>query len=207
MRAMRGRWRLLLGIAMALCGVAATIAGAALLATVGVDGVYRMRSRIATDGRAIVFDALSVGSLPVGDVRLAVEVTSERPVFVGIAPGAEVEGALDGVAYARIVRLDPGRPAELEDVLGSGDLPDPAGAAAWVASDEGPDAAIEWTVAPGSWALAIMDAEGEPGLDVIGDVSLTVPYVGPLGVVLVSVGVALLVGGGALAVVAMKRAA
>jgi len=204
---MRGRWRLLLGIAMALLGVAATIAGAALLATVGVDGVYRMRSRIATDGRAIVFDALSVGSLPVGDVRLAVEVTSERPVFVGIAPAAEVESSLDGVAYARIVRLDPGRPAELEDVQGSGDLPDPAGAAAWVASDEGADAEIEWTVAPGSWALAITDAEGEPGLDVIGDVSLTVPFVGPLGVVLVSVGVALLVGGGALAVVAMKRAA
>jgi len=204
---MRGRWRLLLGIAMALLGVAATIAGAALLATVGVDGVYRMRSRIATDGRAIVFDALSVGSLPVGDVRLAVEVTSERAVFVGIAPAAEVEGALDGVGYARIVRLDPGRPAELEDVQGVADVPDPAAAAAWVASDEGPDAAIEWTVAPGSWALAIMDAEGDPGLDVIGDVRLTVPFVGPLGVVLVSVGVALLVGGGALAVVAMKRAA
>ena len=181
---MRGRWRLLLGIAMALLGVAATIAGAALLATVGVDGVYRMRSRIATVGRAIVFDALSVGSLPVGDVRLAVEVTSERAVFVGIAPAAEVE-----------------------DVQGVADVPDPAAAAAWVASDEGPDAAIEWTVAPGSWALAIMDAEGDPGLDVIGDVSLTVPFVGPLGVVLVSVGVALLVGGGALAVVAMKRAA
>ena len=179
---------------MALLGLAATIAGAALLTTVGVDGVYEARGRMATSGHAIVFDALSVGPLPFDDVHLDVTVAAERPVFVGIAPADQVAAALDGVAVARIVRIDPGA-VDLDAVDGTADPPPPADVADWVAADDGTRATITWTVAPGSWALAIMDAEGAAGIDVVGDVRIGVPVVGPLGVVLAVVGVALLAGG------------
>jgi hypothetical protein len=200
----RRRGRLVGGIVAISLGLVAAIAGAALLTTFGVDGAYDARSRLVTDSSAFVFDALSIGGVPIDGVTLDVEVTAGQDLFVGIGPADDVAAFLDGVAFERIVRIDPDGPFRLEEEPGTRAAAPPAEGTWWSASAEGTHATMTWPVAPGSWALVVMRGDGEPAIDAEVAARLTVPGAGPAGLVLAAAAVALLVGGAALTIASSR---
>jgi len=199
-------WRLGLGIAAVLAGLVLLLAGAALLATIGPDGVFDLRSRAVTSGHAVVFDAISLRDLPPSEdlpitVDAWVEDADGGAVFVGVGPTSDVATYLDGVRAARVVRIDPGRAFVTEPTAGSGE-PDgpPRDRPFWVASGSGNTARLEWTVTSGDWSIVLMNADGSAGVDTTGTYRVHVPILGPVAVGLTILAIALLVGGAILTV-------
>jgi hypothetical protein len=201
---MRSRGRLVGGVVAISLGLVAAIAGAALLTTFGVDGAYDARSRLVTDSSAFVFDALSIGGVPIDGVTLDVEATASVDVFVGIGPAEDVATFLDGVAFERIVRIDPEGPFRLEEEPGTRAATPPSDVTWWSASAEGTDATMTWPVEAGSWALVVMRGDGGPAIDAEVAARLAVPGAGPAGIVLAVGALALLVGGAALTIASAR---
>jgi hypothetical protein len=65
----------------------------------------------------------------------------------------------------------------------------------WVAEAHGSPATLTWPVAAGDWTLVIMNASGASQVSVIASGSVTLPALGPISIVLLVVGLAILVGG------------
>jgi hypothetical protein len=197
-------WRLGLGIPTVLIGLVCLLAGVAILATVGPDGEFDLRSTTRADGNAVVFDALSLRGLPSSeDLAITIEASvagvDGRPVFVGVGPTPAVAAYLDGVAHERVVRIGPGEQLETDPVLGEGSPPrPPADLGFWVAQGTGTTAELAWTVASGDWSIVIMNADATEEVNTVGIYRLRVPLIGPFGVGLTVLAAILLAGGGIL---------
>jgi hypothetical protein len=190
------------GIPMVLVGLFMTLGGVALLVLVGTDGTFTLPSQTATtSGNALVLDTLDVGTdLPSsGSFSATVGVTisgRDGDVFVGIGPAADVARYLRGVRTDRIVQVNwPGGMKTEPEQPGHRTPPPPDGQPFWVAKAHGPTAQLTWTVAPGDWTLVIMNANAAPAVSVTASGSLGLPALGPIGVVLLVVGLAILIGG------------
>jgi hypothetical protein len=136
-------------------------------------------------GHALVFDPFELETDPgtpqlgsiVGDVRI--EVTGDRPVFVGIGPADAVEGYLAGVERDRVVDLSLGRAPVLDQVPGGAPATGPTAQTFWAQSAAGPGPQqLTWTVTEGRWAVVVMNADGSS--PVVADLSLgaTAPWLG-----------------------------
>jgi hypothetical protein len=150
------------------------------------DGAYTARlERVRADGNAIVVtdvDALLRADLPVargGQTTLHLRAQSPAgALFVGVAPRADVERYLAGVAQTRILRVRPARgplPVDTETVPGAAFPPDwPIAQRFWLASnltvtDTG-EMRPELAWAPSSLrgrelALVVMNPDGSAGVD------------------------------------------
>jgi hypothetical protein len=117
-----------------------------------------------------------------GEVRVrAAALEPGRPVFVGIAPRAALDRYLGGVAAGTIAgerdtsRAGSPRPPVLEQPGGPPAQP-PAEAGIWVAQSSGAGTqTVTWRPEPGDWALAVLQPDGRPGIDVALDAGATVP--------------------------------
>ncbi|MEX2645907.1 MAG: DUF4389 domain-containing protein [Gaiellaceae bacterium] len=149
----------------------------------------------ATDTYALVSDHLDLPG-PVstwrslfGDVRIWSE--SDDAVFVGIAPAAEAEGYLGTVSRGRVDDFAGGHVEAL--LPGGAPAGPPADQSLWVASTEGSGRQyLTWEVSGGDWTVALMNADGSPGVEASLSIGATLPGLLWVGVAVLGAGVLLL---------------
>ncbi len=105
-----------------------------------------------------VLDALEA------DVRLRVTSSSPDPIFVGVAREADLDSYLSGIAHDEIDRVD-----QLQAIYrsrnGTDSVAPPAQEDFWETSASGPGTQVlDWEARPGFWAVALMNADGSPGV-------------------------------------------
>lgn len=134
----------------------------------------------STAGYALASDPVGVhggwgwlGRL-VGQVRIRVTATSPaKPVFVAIAPAADVSRYLTGVGYTTVTAF--GDHAVTQH-LGIAVPAPPAAAVDWVAQAQGTGVqTLRWTVRSGDWVVVVMNPGGSPGVTVRADVGVSSP--------------------------------
>jgi uncharacterized protein DUF4389 len=109
-----------------------------------------------------------------GGVR--VTSTSNRRLFVGLGPAADVNRYLATTAHATVTRL--GQWGTSYAVAGSGPPTGaPAGQRFWVASSSGAgEQHLDWRITGGRWRLVVMNADASRGLGVTLRVGARLPH-------------------------------
>ncbi len=123
------------------------------------------------------------------DVRLEVTPAgSGGPLFVGIGPAADVDAYLAGAAHDEVVDAT-GDTADYRRSAGQAALDPPGAQRFWVesATGAGPQR-LDWTATSGRWAVALMNADGSPGVAAEATVGARAGFVLPLAVVLLGLG-------------------
>jgi len=190
-----GRGRLIVGIALVILGLFATVAGAAVVVLVGPDGSIGLPpTRFLGSGVALTLPQLDVPRLPAGrTIALDAEVApSDVPLFIGIAPSADVDAYLRGAPIDVIQQIDWPGAARTEPVAGSRSPSPPADQTFWAISAQGTSPSLHWVAAPGDWTLVVMRADAAPSLDVMLSGSVTIGALGSIGIALLLVAVAIL---------------
>lgn len=200
----------LIGLALALGGVALVLAHAFARDS---DGYYGTDTeRLATSTYAITVEDIDLGSrvadvIPkdvLGRVRIRVQRSGGRPVFVGIGPDREVDAYLRGVAHAEVDDLNPPR---YRTSPGGAPRRPPSAARFWVASIQGSARqTVTWHVKGGRWAIVAMNADGSRRVVLDADVGAKVGWVLGVGIGLLVAGLLIAAGGVALILVAGRRA-
>jgi hypothetical protein len=166
---------LVIGSIVALLALAALLAGVAAVVVDQVgrddDGFLMSPSEdFETSGYAIVSERADVDTDDaqraldtfLGTVRIRSE--SERPVFVGIGPEADVEAYLGGVERSVVTELD--REPRYEDEPGRAPASPPGEQEFWVASVSGAgEQTLEWEPEEGDWRVVAMNADGSRGVE------------------------------------------
>ena len=132
-----------------------------------------------------------------GDLRVDVSGADSRPLFAGIARTADVDRYLGGVphrAYREYRPMAAGthmRAVRPPDTPGNLDI--------WTETATGTgDLTLDWTPRPGDWSLVVMNADATRDVHADIAVGATAPALVPVAVTVLSVGVAVLVGGAVL---------
>ncbi|AJW40951.1 transmembrane protein [Rhodococcus sp. B7740] len=146
----------------------------------------------------------SIDSQIVDKVTVVTRVAGSDPgreVLIGIAPTAEVDNYLRGVAHTEVtdVEFAPFR-ARYDNVAGGADAAPPLDQPWWVALESGTGTTqVEWKPRGGSWTLVVMNADGSAGVDAQVRVGVRVQSLGPLATsVLAAAAVVLVVGVGSI---------
>jgi hypothetical protein len=195
-----------------LIGLAVLVGGATLLwahqALRDDDGYFSSGTeRFQTPLRALVSEGLDIADVPGGtdrwaNLRIRAERPDGRPVFVGIGPRARVGGYLSGVPHAVVtdIDFDPFR-ATYRPRPGAR-VPAPPGTRDfWVARASGPgEQTLTWDVEDGDWQVVVMNADASPAVAVDASVGVKVSFVLGVAIGAIVVGVLLLGGGIAMAV-------
>jgi hypothetical protein len=141
-----------------------------------------------------------------GEIRL--EVSSEKPVFVGIARSRDVAEYLRGTRHdvVRDVSYSPFA-ADYRRVAGDERPPRPAGQDFWAASASGTGTqAVTWDVEDGDWSVVVMNADASRGVDADVKAGAELPFLASLGWGTLIAGLLALVIAATLAVVGMRAA-
>jgi hypothetical protein len=206
-----------LGLGLLIVGIAGTVA-------YGVarddDGYFRTDEiHLTTPTSAITSDSLDLGGTP-GDADWLTErrdfatVTldlrpagSDRELFAGIGPTADVTRYLESVPHERVKDYDDSNSTvTYERQEGSATPAPPGDQTFWVAKiATAQPAALTWDVKGGDWTVVVMNADGSSGIDVNARVGIRIDWLLPVAIVLIVVGVVLLVGGTLLAVFVGRR--
>jgi hypothetical protein len=123
-----------------------------------------------------------------------------RPVFIGIAPTADVQRYLDGVGHDEISDIDVD-PVRVEYAEHAGGAPEvaPGEQTFWEDSDSGTGTrTLEWQLATGDWTVVVMNAAGTPGVQADLDLGGTLPVLRGITIALFVAGGLLVLGGAAL---------
>jgi hypothetical protein len=195
MSAVGRRVRIAIGVALVVLGLFATVAGVALVVLVGADGSVGIApTRLVGTGYAITLPQLDVPDLPGGrHVRLDVALApSDRTMFLGIGPTADVNAYLQNVPIDVIEQIDQPGAARTSSVAGDAQPAPPGDQAFWAITAAGDAPSLSWTAQPGSWTLVVMAAKPTRSLDVTATGSVTLPILGPLGFVVLAIAVAVL---------------
>ncbi|MGA8416079.1 MAG: DUF4389 domain-containing protein [Candidatus Dormiibacterota bacterium] len=206
------------GIALVILGSIVALVALGLLAGGGVlmwaDRTQRdtagylssPSTRLTTASYAIAATDLNVATdapgwhVPtgaLGSVRVVANAGTASPLFIGIAPSADVQQYLAGVAYD-----------QLQGFLGTSGGPDylphsggapasPASQTFWKAHVSGSGTqSLTWSPANGHWAIVLMNADGSQTVAADVSVGATAPFLFALALgLLIGGGVALLVAG------------
>lgn len=146
--------------------------GAVLLALFGTDGKAQIPiGRIAGDqARAVVVTDFQISSstpLPVEEswFDLQLEVTGQRPLFVGVAPKADSLDYLQGVPYELVTGFD-----SSSDDLRSTSIPgdrvpaDPASEVLWTDQQTGRQPSVTWPISNDDTTLVVMNRDASRGV-------------------------------------------
>ncbi len=153
---------------------AALLAGTVWLSKANTDPV----GYVVTDTHRVMTDsyAFATHDLDVNDdfawaydrgPKLRVRTDSEKPLFIGIARGEDVERYLAGVAHENVTGLDID-PLALtsEHEAGTATPGAPAGKTFWAASVQGAGPqTLEWDGGYGQWSVVVMNADASPAVD------------------------------------------
>ena len=103
-----------------------------------------------------------------GKVRLTVDSTASKPLFVGVAPTREVKRYLDGTGHELVTDLDYSPfSADYRRPAGEARPAAPAGQDFWTASTQGTGRqTLTWDVDDGDWSIVVMNANATRGIDV-----------------------------------------
>jgi hypothetical protein len=138
-----------------------------------------------------------------GTVRIRSE--SERSVFVGIGPAAEVDRYLEGVEYDVVDDLDSSGDPEYSRRSGSAPSAGPDTETFWVASSSGAgEQTLEWDPEDGDWRVVVMNEDASRGVAADMSIGAELDSVLWIGIGLLLLG-ALLAAGAALAITAGSR--
>lgn len=160
----------LLGVLLAVLGIASASLGAVGVAAFGTEG--RNTSEVASVeslGAAVYVRSLSL-SLPESvagfvpqsgwEVSVVASSASEKEVFVGVAPADQVQGFLAGVPYDAASEISQGV-FVTKPVPGSVlPAPPPSEQDFWVASGQGRPASMVWQPEYSGLVLVVMNADG-----------------------------------------------
>ncbi len=157
-----------------------------------IDGLQTTTVAVASDDIALEGDPGPPGWLvDLGDVTVELRLQSVRsdvPIFVGVGPLAEVEEYLSDVAHEEVTGLD-GRRLELRTIFGTPDASPPGDETFWEASVEGVGPqALRWEVTSGRWVVAVMNADGSPGVSADVEVAAKAGFLLPLAITMMVAG-------------------
>ena len=130
-------------------------------------------------------------------------VNASSRLFVGIGPSAEVDRYLAGVHHSVISDFWTNR----TDTVGGDPSPaSPTTQGFWVASDTGAGPrSLVWEPTRGSWSVVVMNADGQPGIDITADLGAVIPAAIWIAVGLLVAGAVIAVGAILLIVGAIRR--
>ncbi|MDJ0408277.1 DUF4389 domain-containing protein [Rhodococcoides fascians] len=144
---------------------------------------------LTTASHALVSEDVSlvgaIDSQVADEVTVSARVTSSDPareVLIGVAPTAEVDDYLRGVAHTVVtdVEFSPFR-ARYDTVAGGEPSGPPLDQQWWSARSSGIGTTqVEWTPQGGSWTLVVMNADGSAGIDVDVSAGVRVQSLGPV---------------------------
>jgi len=118
-----------------------------------------------------------------GNVRLAVESSAAKPVFVGIARTSDVSEYLRGTSYTSVTDVDYSPfHASYRDHGGDRRPALPAEQGFWAASAHGSGTqTVAWDLEDGDWSIVVMNVDGSRGVDTEISAGAKVPFLGTLG--------------------------
>ena len=199
-----------LGAVGALLGLALAAVGVVLLVLSGRDTTFGgAEATLSTDRYALVTEAAGVGGGGLdATVRVRVRANQGGPVFVGVAPAADVERYLAGSAYDELVdvRLSPLRATPVPSD-GTRAPAAPGAGPSWTVSASGSgEQTIEVPVRDGGQRLGIMNADAAAGVDVTAALSVRAPFLRRLALGLLVAGAVVAPIGGLLLAAGVRRA-
>lgn len=215
---------LVIGSLLVLVGFGLLAGGGVLFWALGTqrdDAGYFTTStqRFTTDSHALTSDKIDLGDPgpnAFGDwanasVRIRVGNSGTGETFVGIAPEADIETYLAGVAHDDITTTE--RFGGSTDVTYRRENPDgsvtpspPATQTFWVAQTVGAGTHdIVWQVEGGSWAIVVMNADGTANVAADVQVGASVDHLPAIATGLSLGGLVILAGGGALIIAGAAR--
>jgi hypothetical protein len=113
------------------------------------------RAEIDTGGAERALDAF------LGTVRITSE--SDRALFVGVAPAADVARYLGGVEHSVVTSLE--RRPRYAQVSGGAPATPPGEQEFWATSTSGlGEQTLEWAPEDGDWRIVVMNADGSRGV-------------------------------------------
>ena len=177
------------------------------------DGYFTTSTqRFETTSYAITSDEVDLGRQRSGGrvedlgglarVRLRVESTGERPVFVGIARRDDLDRYLQGVATAQVDELH-FNPFSVDYRYREGGAPRtrPQNADIWAASAQGTGSqTLEWDLESGQWAVVVMNADASAGVSVDASAGAKASWVLPVGIGLLAGGLVVVIIGAVMVV-------
>ena len=148
------------------------------------DGFFTSGTHeFSTGTYALASESLDVGPdipgwLEDGFATVRVEATSARPLFIGIAPVADVERYLADVEHAQITKFDIDPFSVSYRALGGSVQPTPpANQDFWRAQASGSGKqTISWPVEEGTWSVVAMNADGSRNVSVDARLGTRIQY-------------------------------
>jgi hypothetical protein len=151
--------------------------------------------RYQTKTRAIETESIDVGGyVPTwlaGRIRLGI--SSDKPLFVGIAPKATADRYLARIQHTEATKLDldPFKVTYV-DHPGTAVPGRPEQQSFWAASVTGTSRPLTWKLHSGKWSIVVMNADGSPGVAATVGVGVKIPALLWAGIGLAAFGTALL---------------
>jgi hypothetical protein len=141
-----------------------------------------------------------------GKVRLAVESSAGKAVFVGIARTSDVSDYLRGTSYTSVTDVDYSPfHASYRDHGGDRRPALPADQGFWAASAHGSGTqTVAWDLEDGDWSIVVMNADGSPGVDTDIRAGARVPFLGTLGWISLGGALVLLITAGVLVYLGLR---
>src|SRR4051795_5770002 len=206
--------RVIGGGILATIGAVVALGAGAILAFGGSDGTFGSGHRdVSTQTAALVSEPAKInGTQDVTDVlghpsvRISADtVRTDRNLFVGIGPKAQVDRYLAG-APIDTVRDFSVEPWNLDKSArqGTAKPKPPATQSFWVAKSAGSTAAIDWKVRDGNWRVVVMNADGSRGVATQSKFEVKVPHLSTVALAMLIVGLVTVGGGIAMMVPALR---
>jgi len=192
---------LLLGsLGLAFGGLTLAVASATLRDADGYlmsgESTFSTASYAMTTGNVQIHAEGTAQNLPhalLGDAKVTAVPNGDAPIFIGIAPTADVRSYLRGVGHATLIGFQDTTPSYRMAGGVSPQVP-PTDTDIWVAQSAGTGTqSVNWPVGTGSWTVVVMNADGSRGVSADLAAGATVPAFGwVVTAVLVTAGVGLI---------------
>jgi hypothetical protein len=207
--------RVIGGGLLATAGAVVALGAGGVLALGGSDGTFGSGHRdVSTRTSALVSEPAKLnGTKSVTDVlgqpsvRISADsVRSDRNLFVGIGPKAQVDRYLAGAPIDTVHDFSV-EPWNLDKSAREGTArpKPPAAQSFWVAKSAGSTAALDWKVRDGNWRVVVMNADGSRGVATMSEFEVQIPHLATLALIALIAGVVMLGGGIALIAVPSRR--
>jgi hypothetical protein len=185
----------------------AVIAGGGVLAWVhesrDADGFLSTETETLSSPTAALSSAkvdINVGGIGwfadhLGTIRITATSTNGKPIFIGIAPQADISGWLGstGVDQIKDLQFDPFSVTFKRLPGAVAAVRPPATQTFWTARSPGTTTAqtLNWKVTRGNWAVVVANADGTPGVAIAARLGAKFSWLGPLSLGLIIAGVVL----------------
>jgi hypothetical protein len=200
---------LVAGGALATIGSVLALAGGAVLAVGGDDGMVTSdyTHALSTPTNALVSSPAQIDdeyddvASVIGAAKIGITATSPRAVFVGVGPRKDVDRYLrgTGVDEATDFEVDPLR-LEITRHPGTRRPAPPATQSFWVESASGQRAKLDWKIRHGDYRMVVMNADGSRGVATASRVEAGAEHLPTIGLSVLLAGVVTAAGGAAVMV-------